>query len=361
MLIVVFSSRFVGGWASVLGKRVHLPPLDGQVYIVTGGSRGVGWQVCVRYAEVGAWGSQHCYDLSIFYQVAARLVEAGATVVITSRSSAEAAARAIGSSRAVSMTLDLESFGSIRSFTDECLRRFGRLDGLVLNGGIAKSFLDSNSFGVTAHGFESMIGVNYLGNVQVCELLLPLLRATPGARVIAMTSTAAANSYPCGIDYGSWRHRTLEYTDWAAYGQSKLALALYVKGLQKREPFVLALACHPGVASTGLTEHRGRWLDAVYAAFVYGVLGMRLEKMALSPLYCLVTEGLTPGGVYHPVGRSGFLTHWYQRMGALQMPVPVTIDHPDLWGRTQDALREAEALNPPAGRSTSKPLRQKTC
>ena len=90
-------------------------------------------------------------------------------------------------------------------------------------------------------------------------------------------------------------------------------------------------------------------------------MGMRLEKMALSPLYCLVTEGLTPGGVYHPVGRSGFLTHWYQRMGALQMPVPVTIDHPDLWGRTQDALREAEALNPPAGRSTSKRLRQKTC
>lgn len=194
-----------------------------------------------------------------------------------------------------------------------------------------------------------MIGVNYLGNVQCCELLLPLLRATPGARVVAMTSTATANSFPCGIDYESWRRRVPEYTDWAQYGQTKLALALYIKELQEREPSLLALACHPGVASTGLTEHRGRWLDTVYAAFVYGMLGMRVERMALSPLYCLMMEGLSPGGVYHPVGRPGFLTHWYQRVGALQVPVTVNVNHPDLWGRTQDALREADALETPAG------------
>ena len=131
-LVVAYSSRLVGGWASVLGKRVLLPPLDGRIYIVTGGSRGVGWQV------------------------AARLAEAGATVVITSRSpeSGEAAARAIGSSKRhriviFPMTLDLELFDSIRSFAEECIKRFGRLDGLVLNGGIAKSFLDSDSFEVT--------------------------------------------------------------------------------------------------------------------------------------------------------------------------------------------------------------------
>ena len=86
--------------------------------------------------------------------MAARLAEAGATVVITSRSpeAGEAAARAIGSSkrhRVFPMTLDLELFDSIRSFAEECIARFGRLDGLVLNGGIAKSFLDSDSFEVT--------------------------------------------------------------------------------------------------------------------------------------------------------------------------------------------------------------------
>ena len=91
-----------------------------------------------------------------------------------------------------------------------------------------------------------MISVNYLGNVQCCELLLPLLRATPGARVVAMTSTAAANSYPCGIDYESWRRRVPEYTDWAQYGQTKLALALYVKELQEREPSLLVYDCSTG-------------------------------------------------------------------------------------------------------------------
>ena len=81
---------------------------------------------------------------------------------------------------------------------------------------------------------------------------------------------------------------------------------------------------------------------------------MRVEKMALSPLYCLVTEGLAPGGLFHPVGRPGFLTHWYQRVGALQMPVAVNVDHPDLWGRTQFALREADALKTPGGRIATK-------
>ena len=46
-LVVAYSSRLVGGWASVLGKHVLLPPLDGRIYIVTGGSRGVGWQVAL--------------------------------------------------------------------------------------------------------------------------------------------------------------------------------------------------------------------------------------------------------------------------------------------------------------------------
>ena len=127
--LVLYTSRLVGGWASVLGKRVPLPPLHGRVYVVTGGGRGVG------------------------FQVAARLAEAGATVVLTSRSaeSGEAAARAIGPwplRKVVLMTLDLASPGSVTSFARECLERFGHLDGLLLNGGIAQSFLDSDGFHV---------------------------------------------------------------------------------------------------------------------------------------------------------------------------------------------------------------------
>ena len=62
------------------------------------------------------------------------------------------------------------------------------------------------------------------------------------------------------------------------------------------------------------------------------------EQAALNPLHCLTAEGLVPGGLYHPVGRIGFLTHWYQRVGALQWPVRVNTRHDDLWRRAEEEI-----------------------
>jgi hypothetical protein len=50
-LMLAHSSRFIGGWASVWGKSVSVPSLPGKVYIVTGGSRGLGKQLVGRPAH----------------------------------------------------------------------------------------------------------------------------------------------------------------------------------------------------------------------------------------------------------------------------------------------------------------------
>merc|ERR1719189_2009906 len=108
----------------------------------------------------------------------------------------------------------------------------------------------SDGFGLTSDGFEEMIGTNFLGHFYLTMLLLPTLRAKAESRVvprvIAVTSVAAANSYPSGVDPSTWRAKAHDFKDWAQYGQSKLALLLFVRQLQLREGSqILCLACHP--------------------------------------------------------------------------------------------------------------------
>ncbi|CAK0812621.1 unnamed protein product [Prorocentrum cordatum] len=282
--LVIYSSRFVGGWAAVRFSRLRhmgVPTLKGKVFVVTGGNRGIGLIVC------------------------AKLIAAGATVIMCTRrpgALSECAARQLreGGADVHCMALDLSSLESIAAFAAAFREKFSRLDVLILSAGVAKSMQDSDGFAKTGHGFEECIGVNFLGHFELTLQLLPLLRATEGSRVVAVTSVASANSYPEGINYASWRFRVPYYSDWAQYGQSKLALILFIEELRKREPSLLAVACHPGVCETELTK-TGSWLDAIYSRVVYSVLGMRAKDAALNVMWCATAGGLASGEVYHPI------------------------------------------------------------
>jgi len=213
----------------------------------------------------------------------------------------------------------------------------------------------SGGFCQTSDGFEEMVGVNFLGHFYLTLLLLPKLRTTPAARVIAQTSVAAANSYPQGIDTATWRARAPNFTDWAQYGQSKLALLLFIRQLQRREPSLLCLARHPGVVAGTLLMHGdGGLLEWLYSLFMFKLLAMRESDGCRNTIH-LATVSVSevqPGGFYCPVGRLSswpwsWAAHAFQRIGALQVPVPIRTDHPALWDEALSALREAGASDIP--------------
>lgn len=223
---------------------------------------------------------------------------------------------------------------------------------LVLNAGIAGSVLGSGGFQRTRDGFESMVGINYIGHFHLTSLLLPVLRSTPGARVIGMSSVAAANSYACGIDVSSWTERKPDFQDWKQYGQSKLAMVLFMRALQRREASLLCVACHPGVVPTSLLAGPRNLLEFLYQLFLW-VLSARVEHAALNTLYLGSTEDpLVPGGFYHPVGRRiDWLHHWFQRLGAFQLPFTMRTSHDSLWGDTVSAIAACTAAPPPTSAS----------
>jgi len=335
---VAYISRFVGGWAAVVGSRGRrrlrqLPPMHGKVVLVTGGNRGIGLQTAEALAGDGAT-----------VVLACRSMEKG--LAAKNSLTAEAAARV------EVLGLDLASVASVLAFAHAFRAKFQQLHVLILNAGLARTFLGSNGFTLTADGLEEMVGVNFLGHFLLTGLLLPVLRGTPGARVIGLTSVAMANSYACGIDIQSWTSRRPDFQDWKQYGESKLAARLFMQELQHREPQLLCISCHPGVAAgTGLMhqEERGSVVEGLYSLFVFRALAMRPEYSHLNTIYLATAapEELEPGACYQPIGRKlSWTANWLQRVGALQAPVSMETQHHGLWAAAEKLLNErAAAVN----------------
>lgn len=150
--------------------------------------------------------------------------------------------------------LDLGSLASVETLATGVLTGFDRLDLLINNAGV---------MGIpraeTSDGFEMQFGVNHLGHYALTARLLPLLTATSGSRVVAVTSTARHFGKPVDPDNP---HLNGIYTEWGAYGQSKLANLHFALGLEQRLRQANAptesLVAHPGLSNTDLQSHSVR-------------------------------------------------------------------------------------------------------
>lgn len=260
-----------------------LPDLTGRVAVVTGGNSGLG------------------------LETARGLAARGAQVVIACRS-AEKAADALSDLRAglpdaklESLPLDLASLASVRAFADAFRARHGRLDILCNNAGVM-----AIPYRKTGDGFEMQIGTNHLGHFALTGCLLDRLLATPGARVVNVSSTMHR--------VGRIRFDDLQgersYSRWGAYGQSKLANLLFSFELARRAakagaPFA-SLAAHPGYAATNLQTVGPRmegsgWMERI---MVFGnrLLAQTAARGALPSLYAAAAPGARSGAYYGPDG-----------------------------------------------------------
>ena len=120
--------------------------------------------------------------------------------------------------------LDVSSLDSVRAFAGRMGAKT-RIDLLINNAGIMATPLAR-----TADGFEMQFAANHLGHFLLTGLLLRSLAATPGSRVVAMSSIAARSGR---IDFDDLMG-TARYDPWIAYNQSKLANLMFGRELQQR-------------------------------------------------------------------------------------------------------------------------------
>jgi len=221
------------GWSAT-----EIPDLSGRVAVVTGANRGLGREVTRYLAGRGARVIMACRDDGAGRVTADELRASGVEGALEVR------------------PLDLGSLVSVEKFAAG-VEGEPRLDILANNAGLM-----AVDRGLTAEGFETHIGVNHLGPFALTARLLPLLRATPGSRVVTMSSMGARLGH-VDLDDLLWERRP--YDRWQAYFQSKLANLLFTFELDRRlrtsDAEVSALAAHPGGARTSLGRKGRSWTN----------------------------------------------------------------------------------------------------
>ncbi|MBO0866814.1 MAG: SDR family oxidoreductase [Mycobacterium sp.] len=269
-----------------------VPDLSGKLAIITGANSGLG------------------------FGLARRLSAAGADVVMAIRNHAKGEA-AIDEIRATApgakltiKPLDLSSLSSV-AVLGEQLNTEGRpIDILINNAGV----MTPPKRDTTADGFELQFGSNHLGHFALTAHLLPLLRAAERARVVSLSSVAARGGR---IHFDDLQFEK-SYTPMAAYGQSKLAVLMFARELDRRSRDagwgIVSNAAHPGLTKTNLQisgPSHGRsapsLMERLYKLSwrLTPFLWQEIDEGILPALYAAANPQAEGGAFYGPHGIYG--------------------------------------------------------
>ena len=207
-----------------------IPDQSGRVAVVTGANSGLGLAIAEALAGAGARVVMACRNTEKA-EVAAGMVRYQAP-----------------EGQVQVQALDLADLASVAACAEAVLAEHDHIDILANNAGLMA--VDQ---GRTVDGFETQFGVNHLGHFALTAHLLPVLTATPGSRVVTMSSMGHR---PGRLHLDDPMAQQRSYQRWGAYFQSKLANLLFTAELQRRlaergAP-TIAVAAHPGFSRTDL-------------------------------------------------------------------------------------------------------------
>src|SRR6187549_2377915 len=189
--------------------------LRGQVAIVTGGSRGIG------------------------YAIAHALVAAGVNVTITGRqdghlSAARPQLEGAGPGKVEALRADVRRYAEVEHVVTATVARFGGLDILINNAGVG---IYANVAEMSPEQWAEIIETNLTGAFNASHAALPRMRERGGGYIINISSLAGANPFIGG----------------AAYCASKAGLNAFSEALMQEVRYddIRVSYVMPGSVSTG--------------------------------------------------------------------------------------------------------------
>jgi NAD(P)-dependent dehydrogenase (short-subunit alcohol dehydrogenase family) len=263
-----------------------IEPLTRKTAIVTGGTDGIGLEVARELARNGAE-----------VIICADDVQKGEKALLDLRKSLQGAQ--ISFER-----LDLADLESVSEFCRRIKMDHEHLHILVNNGGLAAvpEHLESKQ------GYELMFAVNYLSHFAITAQLFSLLEATPGSRVIFQSGLEHHQGV---IDFYDLNATHL-YDSKKSYAQSKLAMLLFAKELDRRicetHLQIKSISVHPGGSRTNifskgpsLSKKMIRPYDLMKMFLVYS-FGQSAAMGALPTLFAATSPDAISGHFYGPDG-----------------------------------------------------------
>lgn len=165
-------------------------PLDGQVALVTGASRGIGAVVAQRLAQDGA-------KVAVNYQASA---DAAAAVV---------AAIAAAGGDAIAIPADVSQEDAAQTLVQQTLEQWGRLDILVNNAGITR---DRLLLRMTPQDWDEVLQVNLRGAFLCTKYVMPHLIRRRSGRVVNMSSVVGLSGNPGQANYAAAKAGLIGFT-----------------------------------------------------------------------------------------------------------------------------------------------------
>ncbi|KAL1792316.1 hypothetical protein ACET3X_008823 [Alternaria dauci] len=270
-----------------------IPSLSGQVFLITGGTNGLG-------ASSISFIASHNPAHILF----SGRNQARANDLITK------VAQASPSTKLTFIECDLASLASVQAAAKQILSSTNRLDVLMCNAGVMALPND-----VSKDGYEIQFATNHLGHALLIKLLLPLMLETaalPDAdvRIVNLTSVAYKNNIPAsGIEFDKLKTKGANYgsffqmNKWVCYSQSKLANLLYAPELAAHHPSITSVAVHPGFIKTDIFATTN-FIDRQIVNLVSSGNWLDTEQGAYNQTWAATTrkDNLVNGAYYEPVG-----------------------------------------------------------
>jgi len=235
--------------------------MEAKTILITGATDGIGKQTALELAKMG-------HKVLVHGRNKVKSEDAAAWICEVS-----------GNDKTEAVQADLTDFDEIKALAENIKVRQVRLDVLLNNAGVFE-----NEKVVLPNGLERTFMVNHMAPFVLTLELRDLLKSTPGARIVNVSSMAQSGS----IDFDNLNGE--KYFDpYNAYAVSKLENILFTYKLAHmlKNDGVMANCLHPGVIDTKLL-HAG-----------WGMGGAGVHQGAQNSIYAAVSpemEGKT--GLY---------------------------------------------------------------
>ena len=154
--------------------------------LITGGAKGIGRAIAKTFSKNG-------YNVAINY--------------LTSQKDAETLEKEL--ENVAIFKADVSSSAQVNDMVSEIKKRFGRIDVLVNNAGIARSKLFTD---VTEEEFDQMVGVHLKGMFNCTKSVLPDMIYEKSGKIINISSMWGITGASCEVDYSMAKAGVIGFT-----------------------------------------------------------------------------------------------------------------------------------------------------